>query len=68
MNKNVTTVIKAKTKVVFKSLLIGLKYSKKVGEIEPQIQSITRPKRFQNKITIKNPAIKGKYALENFLS
>jgi hypothetical protein len=60
MNKNVITVIKAKTKVVFKSLFIGLKYSKNVGEIEPPIQSIISQKRFQNKMNIKNQAIKGK--------
>lgn len=66
--KNVKTVINHKTSVVFKSLFIGLKYFKKVGEIEPHTQSITSQNKFQNKITIKNQAINGKNALENFLS
>jgi hypothetical protein len=61
-------VIRAKTRVVFKSLLIGLKYKNILGEIEDHNQSITNQKRFQKNIINDNQAIIGKYALENFLS
>ena len=68
IHKKVTTVIIHKTNVVFKSLFIGLKYSKKLEDIEAQSQSIKSQNKFQNNITIKNQAINGKNALENFLS
>lgn len=65
---NVITVIKAKTKVVFKSLFIGLTYFNISVDIEFQSQSITNPYKFQ-KSTIKNiHQMRGKYFLENALS
>jgi hypothetical protein len=68
MYKNVNTVIKAKTREVFKSLFIGLRYVRMVGEIEAQNQSIKSQNKFQNNIITKNQAIRGKNDLENFLS
>jgi len=66
--KKVTTVMRAKTKVVFKSLFIGLIYSKIFPEIDEPSQSITSQNIFPNNIMMKKPAIKGNAALENFLS
>lgn len=68
IHKNVITVITPKTKVVFKSLFIGLTYSNILGEIDVQAQSIINQNKFQNKMIIKNQATRGKNALENFLS
>lgn len=66
--KKVITVIQARTRVVLRSLFIGLMYSKIFGEIEDQAQSITNPKRFPKRIIKKNPAISEKNALANPLS
>lgn len=66
--KNVITVIIHNTKVVFRSLFIGLTKGNIFGDIEAQSQSINKPKRFQKRIIIKNQATRGKNALENFLS
>ena len=66
--KKVTTVISANTNVVFKSLLIGLKYISILGEIDDHNQSIINQNIFQKNTIKVNPAIIGKYALENFLS
>jgi len=62
------TVIIRNTKVVLRSLFIGLKYSKIVGEIEAHNQSIKRPNKFQNKIITKNHHIRGKKLLAKSLS
>ncbi len=66
--KNVTTVMIHKTKVVLRSLFIGLTYCNIFGEIDPPAQSINNQNKFPNNIIMKNQATNGKKALENFLS
>jgi hypothetical protein len=66
--KNINTVISAITSVEFISENIGLKYSKTIGWIEDQTQSIINQNKFQNS-TIKNiQTTSGKYFLANSLS
>ena len=67
-HKNEITVIVAKTKVVFKSLCIGLKYSKIVGEIEAQTQSISNQNKLPKNIIVNIQTTSGKYFLATFLS